>query len=1046
MSTSNASFTFQMAPQDAFFKAGVTGILGDKSLTPAAQATKINNLIGGVYGGDTAKAYAAFGGANLNADTKSAYDTFLAQGQPYVAPKAGGISTLTGAGGNATLQGAGGNDTLKGGIDKSTLIGAGGNDTLKGAGGNDTLTNLQKQHSNLQDRYSELTELFNLDNRLNTLTSGSDEYSSILNSRNLLAEKLGRPTRSAPIVQQKQNQGNEIYGYLLNIFNAPVPANVSQQDWDKTRAKQLNNFGSALGLDKKALASLITQQWNADSKNKNDQKTSAQIESFLDLGPADITTNFSALKELLNPEGAKLGKDLVGAPGVDFKGYTGLRDFYAPYVGQILSRASGLLGLRDAKDSEGKPAYKARRFGEAYGKTTGDKITDLANQLATMSGTAPNTLPAFKPRQFSAASPARKFSDAEIKSFVANAQRPVDKGGVDPKDQAAYFNAAARYFDVSPAEFKKATGFELAKATGGILSLQEGGVTTNATNPFTGPTGTYQQSTYDPTKASGYVAPGTYQPGTIGSTFDAKTAGAYTSPTGKDTITGGFAAPENLYKAGTIGSKFDAKTAGAYTGPEAGKEITSGFTAPENLYKAGNIGSTYDPATGLYTGPGKGITTETFDAAALQRLMSPYMSGVVDPALREAKRQSGLAGLAEAAKFAQSGAFGGARNILASAERERNLSTQLGDIYGKGQQNAFDAALRAFEAEQGRKLDAQKAQETARQEAGRQALSSAQTAAELGLKAQTAQEAAKQAAGQQALTAATTGAELGLKAQTAQEAAKQAAGQQALTAATTGAELGLKAQTAQEAAKQAAGQQALTAATTGAELGLKAATAQEAAKQAAGQQALNAAEIAGRLGLQGSELSERSRQFAAQYGLDTAKASAQYQQQANELRQRAEEAAARGDQFGADLALRQLQEASRAAEATRAFEYQQERNEYLDPYRELMYAQGLLSGLPTSAGAPGANPQLQALLAALGGGQLLFPPEKKDTISDRRLKTDIKPIGMFDDGLKIYSYRYKSGGPVQIGVMADEVAVLRPQAYIKGGAGDGFDAVDYSKL
>jgi len=775
----------------------------------------------------------------------------------YRPPPTGGISTLTGAGGNATLQGAGGNDTLKGGIDKSTLIGAGGNDTLKGAGGNDTLTNLQKQHSNLQDRYSELTELFNLDNRLNTLTSGSDEYSSILNSRNLLAEKLGRPTRSAPIVQQKQNQGNEIYGYLLNIFNAPVPANVSQQDWDKTRAKQLNNFGSALGLDKKALASLITQQWNADSKNKNDQKTSAQIESFLDLGPADITTNFSNLKELLNPEGAKLGKDLVGAPGVAFKGYTGLRDFYAPFVGQILSRASGLLGLRDAKDPEGKP-IKARRFGEAFGKTTGDKITSLANQLATMSGTAPNTLPAFKPRQFSAASPARKFSDAEIKSFVANAQRPVDKGGVDPKDQPAYFNAAARYFDVSPDEFKKAAGFELAKATGGILNLQAGGVTDNAPNPFTTPTGNYQQSTY----SSGYSAPDTY------------------------------------------------KAPGTTTTPGAGTTAT--------------------PGAGTTATPGTGITTESFDPNAITRFTNPYATAVTDPQVTEAKRQSGLAGLTEAAKFAQAGAFGGARSVLAESERGRNLARQIGDIYGKGQKDAYDAAFRAFEAEQGRKLDAQKAQETARQEAGRQALS--------------------------------------------------------------------------------------------------------------------AAETAGRLGLQGSELSERSRQFAAQYGLDTAKASAQYQQQANELRQRAEEAAARGDQFAASLALQQLQEANRAAEATRAFEYQQERNEYLDPYRELMYAQGLLTGLPTSAGAPGTSPELLALFGAMGGGQLLFPPEKKDTTSDRRLKTDIKPIGMFDDGLKIYSYRYKSGGPVQIGVMADEVAVLRPQAYIKGGAGDGFDAVDYSKL
>ena len=127
------------------------------------------------------------------------------------------------------------------------------------------------------------------------------------------------------------------------------------------------------------------------------------------------------------------------------------------------------------------------------------------------------------------------------------------------------------------------------------------------------------------------------------------------------------------------------------------------------------------------------------------------------------------------------------------------------------------------------------------------------------------------------------------------------------------------------------------------------------------------------MGLQGSELTERSRQFAAQYGLDTAKTSAQYQQQANELRQRAEEATARGDQFGADYALRLLQEASRAAEATRTFETQQERDKYLDPYRELMYAQSLLTGLPTSAAAPGTSPTLQALLAAMGGGQLLFP-------------------------------------------------------------------------
>jgi hypothetical protein len=65
--------------------------------------------------------------------------------------------------------------------------------------------------------------------------------------------------------------------------------------------------------------------------------------------------------------------------------------------------------------------------------------------------------------------------------------------------------------------------------------------------------------------------------------------------------------------------------------------------------------------------------------------------------------------------------------------------------------------------------------------------------------------------------------------------------------------------------------------------------------------------------------------------------------------------------------------------------------------------------------------------------------------SDRRLKTDIKAVGVTDSGLTVYTYRYKAGGPVMMGVMADEVAKLAPQAYAPGAA-NGFDAVDYSKL
>ena len=62
-------------------------------------------------------------------------------------------------------------------------------------------------------------------------------------------------------------------------------------------------------------------------------------------------------------------------------------------------------------------------------------------------------------------------------------------------------------------------------------------------------------------------------------------------------------------------------------------------------------------------------------------------------------------------------------------------------------------------------------------------------------------------------------------------------------------------------------------------------------------------------------------------------------------------------------------------------------------------------------------------------------------ISDRRLKKDIKLIGLSPAGLKIYSFKYKNGEDSYQGVMSDEIPSY---AVIKGT--DGYDMVDYSKL
>lgn len=64
--------------------------------------------------------------------------------------------------------------------------------------------------------------------------------------------------------------------------------------------------------------------------------------------------------------------------------------------------------------------------------------------------------------------------------------------------------------------------------------------------------------------------------------------------------------------------------------------------------------------------------------------------------------------------------------------------------------------------------------------------------------------------------------------------------------------------------------------------------------------------------------------------------------------------------------------------------------------------------------------------------------------SDIRLKTDIKRIGKTDTGVPIYKFRYKHGGPVQIGYMAQDLLETNPDAVSMGP--DGFYRVNYDEV
>jgi hypothetical protein len=80
---------------------------------------------------------------------------------------------------------------------------------------------------------------------------------------------------------------------------------------------------------------------------------------------------------------------------------------------------------------------------------------------------------------------------------------------------------------------------------------------------------------------------------------------------------------------------------------------------------------------------------------ATQAYMSPYMQNVVDVQQREAQRVSDIQGAQQRGQATQAGAFGGGRQGIMEAERQRALAAQKGSIQATGLQNAFQNAQQA---------------------------------------------------------------------------------------------------------------------------------------------------------------------------------------------------------------------------------------------------------------------------------------------------------------------------------------------------------------
>jgi hypothetical protein len=167
-----------------------------------------------------------------------------------------------------------------------------------------------------------------------------------------------------------------------------------------------------------------------------------------------------------------------------------------------------------------------------------------------------------------------------------------------------------------------------------------------------------------------------------------------------------------------------------------------------------------------------------FGGRQAAQYMSPFMERALEPQLREAQRSSEMQRNVNQAQAVGQGAFGGSRQAIIEAERQRNLGTQMGDIRARGLQSAYEQAQNQFNQDAARRMQAQQLNQQAGLTVGGQNLQSLlgvqQLGAQTGMQSQLANQQAFQNARQLAEQSRQFGGSLGLQGlQTALQGAGQ---------------------------------------------------------------------------------------------------------------------------------------------------------------------------------------------------------------------------------------------------------------------------------
>jgi len=351
------------------------------------------------------------------------------------------------------------------------------------------------------------------------------------------------------------------------------------------------------------------------------------------------------------------------------------------------------------------------------------------------------------------------------------------------------------------------------------------------------------------------------------------------------------------------------------------------FQAP-GQYAAGQFGFQQAQAPELQQfqmGPAERVRADTFGGRQAAQYMSPYIEQALQPQLREAQRSSEMQRNVNQAQAVGQGAFGGSRQAIIEAERQRNLGTQMGDIRARGLQSAYEQAQQQFNQDAARRMQAQQANQGAGLTVGQQNL-----AALLGI---------QQLGAGQNLQAQLANQQQAMEAQRLGEQSRQFGAGQGLTAAQLQAQYGMSAQQAEEASRQFASNQA----------------AQQAAQRA-------------QFGQSAQQLAEQSRQFGGSLGLQGLQTALQGAGQLGQFGQQEfgqqKDILGLQSQFGGQQ--RQYEQQLRDAEAQN-FAAQQRY-----PYQQLEFMSNILRGTPMGTVQSMYQPPPNPLSQLAGAGTALY--------------------------------------------------------------------------